>query len=292
MKPPAFSYAAAHSIDEAVTLLSRHGDACRVLAGGQSLMPMMNLRTLRPSVVIDIARIEELGCWRTVGKEIVIGAMVRQKRLETDQQLRESLPLLASAVRSIGHAATRSRGTIVGSLCHADPAAELPVCAVAMNATLVLQSERGERTVSADRFFTGLFSTARREDELVTAVRFPILPAGTVTAFEEISRRQGDFAMVSVACTARLNADGTIRTLRLVFGGVSDMPVRVREAEDSLIGSKPDRARLTETGRIVSAALSPYDDLQATSNYRKAVAAVLMERALQRALDTVRHKVQ
>jgi len=292
MKPAAFSYAVARSVDEAVTMMSHLGDACQVLAGGQSLMPMMNLRTVRPSVVIDIARIEELGRWRTEGNEIVIGAMVRQRQLETDEKLRKLLPLLAGAVHSIGHVATRSRGTIVGSLCHADPAAELPVCAVAMDATLVLKSESGERRVSADKFFTGLFNTIRRADELVTAVRFPMLRPDTVTAFEEIARRQGDFAMVSLACTARFNADGTVGAGRLVFGGVGDRPIRVHDAERSLIGTKPDPAQLIQAGRIASAALSPYDDLHATSRYRKAVAAVLTERALQRVLDSSRQNVQ
>jgi CO/xanthine dehydrogenase FAD-binding subunit len=290
MKPAPFSYAAARNVDDAVSLMSRYGQACRIIAGGQSLM--MNLRTVRPSVVVDIARIEELSHWRRDSNSTVIGAMVRQHQLETDKELRTALPLLADAVRCIGHVATRSRGTIVGSLCHADPAAELPVCAVALDATLVLRSKSGERTVPADEFFTGIFSTAVRDDELATAVRFPALPAGTLTAFEEIARRQGDFAMVSVACVARLHDTGAFAEVRLVFGGVGYGPVRARAAEQSLIGAKPDRERLANAARIAAAALSPYDDIHATSQYRTSIAAVLTERVLQRALDSYRERLK
>jgi CO/xanthine dehydrogenase FAD-binding subunit len=292
MKPAPFGYAVARSIDEAVGLVGRYGQACRVLAGGQSLMPMMNLRTVRPSVVVDIARIAELGRWRKEKDAVVIGAMVRQHHLEVDNDLRAALPLLADAISNIGHAATRSRGTIVGSLCHADPAAELPVCAVAMEATLLLRSLEGGREVPAEEFFTGIFATAVRDDELAIAVRMPLLPAGTMTAFEEIARRQGDFAMASVACVARLDRKGAFSEVRLVFGGVGDTPVRVREAEQSLVGAKPDEAAFANAGRIVAVALSPYDDIHATAAYRKSIASVLTEHVLQRALASSRKKVQ
>ena len=290
MKPAPFKYAAARSLDEAISLIGRFGKDCRVIAGGQSLMAMMNLRTARPSVIVDIARIEELGQWRKQPDGIVIGAMVRQRELETDTELRAALPLLADAVGSIGHVATRSRGTIVGSLCHADPAAELPVCAVALDATLVLQSKNGEREVPAAEFFKGIFTTNTRDDELVTAVRFPTPADRTLTAFDEIARRQGDFAMVSTACTARLDNTGAFEDVRLVFGGVGDIPVRATEAERSLIGAKPDQECMTNAGIIAAAALSPYDDIHATSQYRKSIAAVLTERVLQRTLDSLQEK--
>ena len=290
MKPAPFKYAAARSLDEAISLIGRFGKDCRVIAGGQSLMAMMNLRTARPSVIVDIARIEELGQWRKQPDGIVIGAMVRQRELETDTELRAALPLLADAVGSIGHVATRSRGTIVGSLCHADPAAELPVCAVALDATLVLQSKNGEREVPAAEFFKGIFTTNTRDDELVTAVRFPTPADRTLTAFDEIARRQGDFAMVSTACTARLDNTGAFEDVRLVFGGVGDIPVRATEAERSLIGAKPGQECMTNAGIIAAAALSPYDDIHATSQYRKSIAAVLTERVLQRTLDSLQEK--
>jgi CO/xanthine dehydrogenase FAD-binding subunit len=292
LKPAPFRYAAAHTVEEAADLVSRYGQECRVLAGGQSLMPMMNLRTLRPSVVLDIARIEDLSRWHKEANSVVIGAMVRQNRLETEDGLRVDLPLLADAVRCIGHAATRSRGTIVGSLCHADPAAELPVCAVAMDATLILRSKHSERSVAAEEFFTGIFSTTMRDDELAVAVRFPIPPAGTLTAFDEIARRHGDFAMASAGCVVRLDGKGAFADARLVYGGVGDTPVRVREAEQSLIGARPTQAVLTNAGRIVGDFLKPYDDVHATSKHRKSLAAVLTERILRRALDSSRPKAE
>jgi CO/xanthine dehydrogenase FAD-binding subunit len=291
LKPAPFSYAAARSVDEAVSLVGRYGQACRVLAGGHSLMPMMNFRAVRPSVLVDIARIEELGRWRQEKDGVVIGAMVRQRRLETDGTFRAALPLLADAIRCIGHAATRSRGTIVGSLCHADPAAELPVCAVAMKASMMLRSEKGgERAVPAEEFFTGIYSTATRDDELVTAVRFPVLPKGALTAFDEIARRHGDFAMVSAACVVGLDEKGAFADVRLVFGGVGNTPVLAQGVQQSLAGRKPDQAAFTEAGRIVAASLSPFDDLHATSDYRRSIAAVLTERVLQRALEATRSK--
>jgi carbon-monoxide dehydrogenase medium subunit len=292
MKPAPFSYAAARNVDEALTLISRYGQACRIIAGGQSLMAMMNLRTVRPSVVVDIERIDELRRWRREPDGVVIGAMVRQRQLETDKELRMAVPLLADAVRYIGHAATRSRGTIVGSLCHADPAAELPVCAVAMDARLVLRSRDGERSLPAEDFFTGIFTTEAREDELVIAVRIPALPQGARTAFEEIARRRGDFAIASAACVVRVSDNGMISDCRLVFGGVGDTPVRARDAEKSLLGAKPDHELLAQAGRIAAAALSPYDDIHASAEYRKSIAAVLVETVLQRALGLSRAKAQ
>lgn len=284
MKPAPFNYAAAQSVDDAVELLGQYGQDCRVMAGGQSLMAMMNLRTVRPSVIIDISRIQELGEWSDTTSRVTIGAMVRQRQLETDAKLRAAVPLLAIAIHSIGHAATRSRGTIVGSLCHADPAAELPVCAVAMNASLQLQSKRGLRQVPAEEFFTGIFSTAIEDDEMVTAVHFPRLAPGAVVAFDELARRRGDFAMASAACVLNFDSNGAVSEARLVFGGVGDAPVRGTAAEKLLIGTKPQDGEIVAAAKAAAGALAPYDDIHATANYRRSLAGVLAERVLRRAL--------
>lgn len=284
MKPAPFNYAAARTVGDAIDLLGQYGKSCRVLAGGQSLMAMMNLRTVRPSVIIDIGRLQELANWSERNGEITIGAMVRQGQLEADKKLQAAIPLFALAIHNVGHAATRSRGTIVGSLCHADPAAELPVCAVAMNARLVLQSIRGERLVSAEEFFTGIFSTAADEDELVTAVCVPRLPSEAAFAFEELARRHGDFAMASAACVLKFDDKGRVSEARIVFGGVGDRPFRGTGGEQVLTGTKPQEMEIVAAAKAATADLSPYDDIHATSDYRKTVSRVLAERVLRRAL--------
>lgn len=288
MKPAPFKYAAPCSIEEAIALVGRYGQESRVLAGGQSLMSMMNLRIVRPSVIIDIGRVHKFSEFQIGADDILIGAMVRQSALETSINLRSAVPLLADAVHCIGHAATRSQGTIVGSLCQADPAAEIPVCAVAMNARILVRSQRGERTVPADEFFTGVFSTSLFDDEMVVGVIFPKIDPGSVTAFDEISRRQGDFAMVSTGCVVRLDQQGAFADVRLVFGGVGDTPVRARDAEQFLIGRMPEKSILKSAGNIAAKSLKPFDDLHATSLYRKSIAAVLTERVLERALIKTR----
>jgi CO/xanthine dehydrogenase FAD-binding subunit len=209
--------------------------------------------------------------------------MVRQRQLETDAKLRAAVPLLAIAIHSVGHAATRSRGTIVGSLCHADPAAELPVCAVAMNASLELQSKRGKRSVLAEDFFTGIFSTVVAEDEMVTAVRIPRAAPTTLVAFDELARRRGDFAMASVACVLQLDSNGAVSDARIVFGGVGDAPVRGSGGERMLIGMKPQSVDAAAVASAAAERLSPYEDIHATASYRKSVAGVLTERVLKRA---------
>lgn len=286
MKPAPFDYAAARSVDEAVELLAQYGQDCRVMAGGQSLMAMMNLRTVRPAVIVDISKVKELTTWFETEEGITIGAMVRQRQLETDEKLRAAVPLLAIAIHSVGHSATRSRGTIVGSLCHADPAAEMPVCAVTMQATLLLQSKRGTREVPADEFFTGIFSTAAGEDEMVTAVRFPRLARRSSVAFEEIARRHGDFAMASAACILDFEATGAIKDVRLVFGGVGDVPVRGIAGEKILTGTKATEKEIDAAAKAAADTLEPYDDIHATADYRKAVAVVLAERVLSNAVST------
>ncbi len=262
MKPPAFSYVAPDSVAECLALLAQYGGDAKIMAGGQSLMPLLALRMARPAVVIDIGRIKELDFVRREGAMVHVGAGVRQRRIEHDPIFAQDLPLLRQAVGFIGHVATRSRGTIVGSLCHADPAAELPVCAMLLDAELVVQSARGERMVKAGDFFAGALVTALKEDELVTAVRFPVHTAGF--AFDEIARRHGDFALVSIAGRAD----------KVALGGVAAAPV--------VFTVQPGEAAKDFAARVAGS-LEPIDDLHASAAYRRSVAGVLVERVLGRA---------
>lgn len=285
MKPAKFRYSAPESLDEALELLQVFGPDCKIMAGGQSLMALMNLRMARPDVVVDIGGVPGLGDWRQANGAVVVGAMVRQRALERDAKLKGALPLLAEAVGHIGHVATRSRGTIIGSLCHADPAAELPLCALALDAEFMLRSARRERTVAADDFFVDIFESAAEPDELVEGVRFPALDDGAGYAFVELARRHGDFALVAVAGLLGLGADGRIGMARLVLGGVDTRPVRARQTEEALIGQPPSEELFREAGQIAATNIAPASDLHATARYRTSVTAVLVERALQGAVS-------
>ncbi len=277
MKPPPFAYAAPETLDECVALLSQYSDDAKILAGGQSLMPLLNLRMVRPAVIVDIGRVRGLDRWETEGALVRIGALVRQRSLECDQALAAAVPLLAHAIALIGHPATRSRGTIVGSMCHADPAAELPVCAVLLGAEFVLRSSAGTRVVRADDFFDDALSTAAHSDELVESVRFPAAVAGGGYAFDEIARRHGDFALVSVAAAVEPQDSGP--KARVALGGVGPRPVVFR-LDDFAPGGGMGALQFGSFGRHVAEHIEPNTDLQATADYRRAVAATLVERAL------------
>jgi CO/xanthine dehydrogenase FAD-binding subunit len=280
MKPPKFSYAAPATLDECLSLLSQYGDEAKILAGGQSLMPLLNLRMVRPQVIVDIGRIWGLGSWKTEGGFINIGAFVRQRVIEIDKALTQSIPMLAEVIPMIGHPATRSRGTIVGSMCHADPAAELPLCAVLLGAEFVLRSIKGSRVVKAGEFFKDALSTATRSDEIVESVRLPTAAPGAAYAFEELSRRHGDFALVSVGAAIEPR-DGQ-KEVRVALGGVSDRPVSF-----SYDGNANDLAReknVVEFGQHIAGRIKPNSDLHATAEFRRSVAATLIERTLQAAL--------
>lgn len=279
MKPSAFSYAAPLSMDECLSLKAAHGEDARFIAGGQSLMPLMNLRMLRPSVVIDLRRVPDLSRWRRDGDTVAIGPLLRQRALEHDSGLAAHLPVLAEAVLQIGHPTTRNRGTIVGSLCHADPAAEIPVCAVLLRGEVVLASRSGRRTLPVADFVDGALSTSIGDDELVEELRLPVAAPRTGYAFLEIARRHGDFALVSVAVSVSIAEDGRIGHARAAIGGLGDAPSGVDI--DELAGAAPGRvAAFADAGRRIAATLDPPTDLHATAAYRRAIAGILVERAL------------
>ena len=273
MKPAVFSYAAPETVEDCLALLAEYSDDAKILAGGQSLMPLLNLRMVRPSVVIDIGRIRGLDRWGKDGNSIRIGPLVRQRVIETDKALVEALPLLGHAIVMIGHPATRSRGTIVGSMCHADPAAELPVCAVLLRAEFLLRSTKTSRTVKAEEFFESALSTTIGPTELVEGIMLPVVLAGAGYAFEEISRRHGDFAMVSVGAAVV----GT--EARVSVGGVGPRPLAFNYSD--FAPGKPVEPTFFEAfGRHVAGHLEPNSDLHATAEYRRAMAAILVERTL------------
>jgi CO/xanthine dehydrogenase FAD-binding subunit len=277
MKPPAFEYFAPSSLDEALALRAEHGSDSAVLAGGQSLMPLLNLRLTFPTVVIDLGRVEELAGIRPANGGIAVGAMTRQRQAERSDMIRERSPLVIQAVRQIGHPTIRNRGTIGGSLAHADPAAELPAAALALGAELVARSTRGERTIPAHDFFQGFLTTALEPHELLVEVRFPEARGGS--SFQEVTRRHGDFALVGVAAIVMLDGE-TIRDARLALMGVGPKPVRASEAEAMLMGARPSGALFAEAAEKAAARLEPSSDLHATADYRRRVAAVLARRAL------------
>lgn len=280
MKPAPFDYVAPRSLDEALALLGRHGAEAKILAGGQSLVPLMNMRLARPAVLIDINRVPDLATVREIDGGLVLGALARQRTLELSAVVRGAAPLLAEAAPLIGHLQTRTRGTIGGSCAHADPAAELPACAVALDARLHLASARGRRAVGAAAFHTGLFTTALAPDELLLEVEIPRPPAArTGSAFVEVARRHGDFALVGVAAVIGLDAGGVCRHARLVFLGAGDVPHAAASA-GALVGTPRDPRRCEDAGRAAADELRPPADLHASAAYRRRVAGVLAARAL------------
>ena len=285
MKPAPFDYYCPETLDEAAGLLEQHGDDGKVLAGGQSLMPLMSLRLARPSVIVDLNRVSGLdGIDANGDGGLHIGALTRQRALERDAGLPARNPLLAAAVPLIGHFQIRNRGTVGGSLVHADPAAELPAVTVALGADFVLTSAGGERVVSADDFYLGYMATACEANEVLTEIRVPAWKAGRLWAIEEVSRRKGDFAMVGVALWADMDG-ANCADARIILFGVGGRPVRVEKAEQRLQGAALDDATLKDIERIVFEELEPDSDIHASALYRKEVGGVLTRRALHAAAE-------
>jgi carbon-monoxide dehydrogenase medium subunit len=287
MKLPPFAYEAPTAVAEAVDLLVEHGDEASVLAGGQSLIPLLALRLARPAVLIDINGIRELSGVSAVNGSVAIGAVTREYVAEESSTVADAVPLLAAALPLIGHEAIRSRGTIGGSLAHADPAAELPAVARALDAEFVVRGPAGERVIPTAEWFEGYLTTSRQPDELLTEVRFPVAKPGTGSSFEEVTRRHGDFAMVGLA-TSLVLSGGVISEARLAFAGVSDVPVRATAAEDLLAGQRPSEELFDEAARRATADLDPPADLHGSSDYRKTVAAAVVRRGLRAAADNAR----
>jgi CO/xanthine dehydrogenase FAD-binding subunit len=283
MKLSPVDYEAPGTVAEALDLLAEHQDEASVLAGGQSLIPLLALRLAQPAVLIDINGVEGLSGVSLTDGWVTIGATTREYVAEESATIAELVPLLAAALPLIGHEAIRSRGTVGGSLAHADPAAELPAVARALNAEFVVRGPSGERVVPAADWFEGYLTTSRQADELLTEVRFLAARPGTGTSFQEVARRHGDFAMVGLATSVTLNA-GTITDARLAFAGVSDVPARATAAEELLEGERPTAELFDEAARVAAADIDPPSDLHGSAEYRKKVAAALVRRGLREAV--------
>lgn len=281
MKPTAFDYFDPTTLEEALSVLSECGDAAKVLAGGQSLVPMMNFRLVRPTALIDLNRLGSLDFIVEREGSVVIGALTRQHSVETSAIMRTHAPLLAEALPFVAHMALRRRGTVGGSVAHADPAAEIPTVLVALGASMVAQGPKGTRVIPADQFFVSYFSTVLKADELLTELRIPAVPPRTGSAFLEVSRRKGDLALVSVAMEITLTPRGICERAALALGGVGATPFAAVEEAQLIVGEVPSQRMFQEIGKRVAARISPDSDLHGSAQYRKDTAAVLVDRALQ-----------
>lgn len=282
MKAAAFDYVRAGSVQEAVEALAGR-EGAKVLAGGQSLVPLLNMRVARPALVVDIDRLDDLSYLRRDNGQLVIGALARHRAVETSELVRQEVPLLAEALRYVGHVAVRNRGTIGGSLAHADPAAELPAVSVALDASFTVRGPGGERVVAAQDFFHGPHRTMLAADELLVAVQVPVLPAGTGFAVQELTRRSRDLALVAVFAAITLRPDGTCAQARIAVAGAGPVPLRVRAAEEMLVGQAVTDSAIADVAQAIAAATDPPEDMHAPAEYRRDMAAVLVRRAVQQA---------
>jgi len=285
MKPPRFEYHDPRTVPEAVALLGRLENA-RLLAGGQSLMPMLNMRLTAPDHIVDLNAVAGLASIGMEGETLVIGAMPRQRDIELDEQVRSRCPLMHEAILQVGHRATRNRGTLGGSLCHLDPSAELVAVATAMDALIGVEGAKGRREIPFAQFPAGLMTPALREDELVTGARFPLWRKGHGYAFVEFSRRHGDFAIVSAAALLEADAKGRITRAALTLGGIAPAPVRAAEVEKLLTGTKGSQTLFKEAGEACRK-LEMMEDVHVTAAYRRQLAAVLARRALEKAHERI-----
>ena len=285
MKMPAFCYHRPATVEEAVGLLAERGPDAKVLAGGQSLVPLLALRLSHPAHLVDIGRVAGLDTVDDGPGGFTVGAGVRHSQVELSPVTARVAPLVAAAMPHIGHRAIRNRGTVCGSLAHADPAAELPAVALAVDAELIVRSSAGERTIPAADFFLGYLTSALDDTELLTAVRFPPWPPSTGWSVAEISRRHGDYALVGLAAVVGLGEGGRVQRAALSFLGAGATPVRVTEAERVLVGEHPDPAAFAEAADVVTKTIEPPGDNHATAAYRAHVAGVLTRRCLAEAAE-------
>jgi carbon-monoxide dehydrogenase medium subunit len=283
VKPAPFEYVAPESLEEAVGLLGERGDEAKVLAGGQSLVPLLALRLAAPRLLIDLNRVPGLDGVALDGRTLSIGALARHRDVELHPGLRDRCPMLFEGVSSIGHVSIRNRGTVGGSIAHADPAAEWPSLVLALDGEVDVRSRRGERAVAAADLFETYFTTTLEPDEVVTGVRLR-LPEGRVgSAWLELARRHGDFAIAGVGALLSLADDGTVEDVRVALIGVRDTAIRSAAAEATLRGATPDEEAFAAAAEAIEPEIEPVSDLHGSSDYRRHVAKVLVRRALARA---------
>ncbi|MBI4525975.1 MAG: xanthine dehydrogenase family protein subunit M [Deltaproteobacteria bacterium] len=281
MKPPKFEYHNPTTLLQVLDLMHQLGDTARPLAGGQSLVPLMNLRLARPQHLIDLNSVQELRFLRAGNNLLEIGAMTRQRELERSIEILERWPIIAEATSCIGHVQIRNRGTVGGSLAHAFPSAELPLVMVALEASFIVRKENHQRQVASSEFFVNYMTTALEPDELLVAIQVPSLSKHTGWSFQEISLRHGDFALAGVATLLSLN-EGLIRDASLILTG--RIPIRATEAEEFLRGQKPTESIFQEAARLATVNLEQDSDIHASADYRRRACGVLARRSLQEAL--------
>lgn len=284
MQPRPFEYVRASTVSQAVDLLRRNGDRAKVLAGGQSLIPLMKLRLAEPQLLVDISRIQALSKLREDEKVLSIGAMTRDREFERSKIVQTKYPILADVVKVLGDPEVRNLGTIGGSLVHADPAGDWGTALLALDTQLVVTGPKGKRTVPIDGFFTDTFATALHGDELLTEIRIPKPGPRTGSAYKKLKRKTGDFATVAVSAGVELDSQGAIVKARLGLGAVGPTPIRAKRAEASLIGKSPGDAAFTEAGRLAAQEASPASDLHGSEEYKRAMVQVFTRRALEAAV--------
>ncbi len=285
MKPAPFEYVAPESLEETTSLLGEHGEVGKILAGGQSLGPLLNMRLASPEILIDINRVGELSYLRQRDGFLEVGALARQRTVERSPAIPRKWPLIVDAMPYVGHMTLRNRGTVCGSLAHADPAAELPAVAIALDAEMRVVGPRGERTLPAKDFFVSYMTTNLEADELLAETRFPVPGSRTGQAWFEIARRHGDYALVGVAATLTLREDGMCEGARLIYTGVAPVPFPAQEATGLLAGERPAEELFAEVAETASGESQPGGDVHATAGYRKHLVRVLTRRALAKALE-------
>jgi len=288
MKPSVFEYFTPFTVPEAVELLQRHGDEAKIIAGGQSLVPMMNFRVARPKALIDINKIRDLDYIREEKDELVIGGLVRERTLEVSPLVKKKCPILAEAISYIGHLPIRTRGTIGGSLVHADPSAEIPVVICGLGGKMKVVGPSGARTLGADEFFLTYLTSAMEPAEVLVEVRVPTLPTNAGWSFMELSRRHGDFGIVVVASILFMENKERCRKASIALGGVAPTPIKAAEAENLLAGRGLTEALITEAGVKAAQATDPESDYHASAEYRKDMARVFTQRSLQEAWNKVK----
>ena len=285
MKPTKFTYACPRSVAEALVLLAQEGDGVKVLAGGQSLVPLLNLRMAEVSALVDINRLDELSFIKRENGTLCVGALTRHRQLEVSDVIRTTLPLLARAAGEVGHLAIRNRGTIGGSLVHADPAAEWPLAAVTLNAQFVLRSQNGTRTVAARDFFLAPLTTVIAANELLCEIHFPVPESPAVWGFQEFCRRPGDFALAAVACQLTLDQDKACTSVSLTVGGAHATPLYIADVEKTLKGTRGAEEALKTAAEVVAKIVEPPSDVHGSSEFRRQLVRVLTVRALKEAWE-------
>lgn len=289
MKPACFQYFAPSSLEEAVALRASHPGGS-LLAGGQSLVPIMNFRLARPDCLIDLGGLRELAYVHTSSEEVVVGAMTRQRELERDAAACHANPLIRETLQLVAHAVIRNRGTIGGSIAHADPAAELPALLTCLDGTAEVVGPEGRRRIPASSLFTFHLTTSIELDEILISASFPALPSSAGWAFSEVSRRHGDFALAGVCCVLQLDGNRGVEAVRLAACGISSIPQRLVAAEEVLAGSELNEAAVREAGMAASAYVTAQDETQASTAYRQGLVETLVRRAVSRAADRAKER--